>query len=71
MSWRVNLYKDLYLLRKISLFTVMIFGDVKPPTLIVGDDSLQSALADMAWEMSKLEKTYVVLHLSPLTGSSA
>jgi hypothetical protein len=45
-------------------------GASAPSTFrIVGDHDLQSALAGMAWEMSKLEKTYVVLRcilLSPL-----
>jgi hypothetical protein len=38
---------------------------------IVGDDHLRSALADMGWQMSKSEKTYVVVHLRPLAGSFA
>jgi len=38
---------------------------------IMGDDHLRNVLADMAWEMGKSEKTYVVLYLSPLTGNSA
>jgi hypothetical protein len=36
---------------------------------IVGSDNLRNVLADMGWEMSKSEKTYVVLHLRPLAGS--